>query len=110
MKPLWLFLLVLPMAAQTQTGIAQAGMSDWTAENCSNYHSTWVHISKTEGLEGIGPEFLANNAAFLSSGCTIRGAVCPRSEQEKRLADTLTLMAVADGTASFFLPFRCTAQ
>lgn len=98
--------LCLPMAAAAQTGVSPA----WTAEKCARYTRAWDHVSAGDGLTGIGTDFLTAHAEFLATGCTTRGRVCPSSPAEVRLADTLALMAVAEGTAGSFLPFRCDAD
>lgn len=106
MKRLMLLALLLPGAAPAQTDVSP----EWTAEKCARYTRAWQHVSAGDGLAGIGRDFLTAHAEFLASGCTLRGTACPRSAAELRLADTLALMAVAEGTAGSFLPFRCSAD
>lgn len=99
-----LLLLVLASPAPAQ----QLAISPhWSAEKCARYSRAWAYVSAGPGLAGIGPEFLAAHAEFLTSDCRIRGNVCPRTPAELALADTLTLMSVAEGTAGSFLPFHC---
>lgn len=98
-----LLLALLPGAAAAQTAVSP----DWTAEKCARYTRAWAHVSAGAGLDGIGAAFRAAHDDFLASGCTIRGTVCPRAQAELALADTLALMAVAEGTAGSFLPFHC---
>jgi hypothetical protein len=102
----WLAALVLALAGPA----AAQEADDWTRTKCAFYSEAWAQATAGEGLAGIGPEFRAAHAEFLGSGCTIRGAVCPRNPQELRLADMLSLMAVAEGMAGSFLPFRCPRQ
>jgi len=60
------------------------------------------------GREGISEGFITAHDDFIAGGCVSRGAVCPRSAQEYRLADILTVAAMNEGMASTFLPFACT--
>ncbi|WP_417259043.1 hypothetical protein [Celeribacter sp.] len=93
------FASLLPVAAQ-------AISPEWTAEKCSRYARAWDMATQGPRV-GLSDDFIADHDAFLASGCTIRGEVCPRSEQERALADMLSLMAVAEGATGSFLPFHC---
>lgn len=81
----------------------------WRTEKCLRYTRAWNHMAAGDGLSGIGPEFIAAHDAFLAAGCSGPREVCPQNRAERALADTLALMAVAEGTAGSFLPFRCPA-
>ena len=83
----------------------QAAPDAWSVETCARYTAAW-HQMQPDTRPGIGPTFLRDHAAFLASGC-MAGRVCPTSKAEIALADTLSLMAVAEGTAGSFLPFNC---
>jgi hypothetical protein len=83
--------------------------SDWTARKCALYHEAWAKAASGDALIGVGTDFLAAHDVFLASDCTQR-AVCPRTPAELALADTLSLMAVAEGMAGSFLPFTCKAE
>ncbi|MBU2869045.1 hypothetical protein [Pacificibacter marinus] len=96
-----LCLMVAPVAAS-------AISPEWTAEKCDRYTRAW-HMA-TDGLAtgALSDRFIADHDAFLDSGCTIRGAVCPMTTSEYDLANMLSLMAVAEGATGSFLPFHCT--
>jgi hypothetical protein len=55
----------------------------------------------------LGQEFIARHEAFLASGCTAKGDVCPRSAEELDLANMMVVAAMNAGTASTFPPFSC---
>lgn len=95
-----LLLGLFPASAQ------DAGRS-WSEVKCERYRSAWTEALRRRGGKGIGPEFMASHEAFLASGCTAQGNVCPRSAQEIDLANVLTIAAMNAGTASTFLPFAC---
>ncbi|ASM71145.1 MULTISPECIES: hypothetical protein [Roseobacteraceae] len=94
-------LLVPPVMAQVQP-------DGWSAEKCSRYSAAWAQMTSGD-MSGVSDRFLDDHAAFLASGC-LQGRVCPVSDAEYQLADTLALMAVAEGMAGSFLPFSCAAQ
>ncbi len=87
-------------------GAAAAQDSDWSARKCALYTDAWAHAATGEALNGVSADFLAAHEAFLSSGCR-EGRVCPVTGAELALADTLTLMSMAEGMASTFVPFAC---
>ncbi|MDQ2094044.1 hypothetical protein [Rhodalgimonas zhirmunskyi] len=93
---------VLAQAVHAQDVGAPDG---WSIEKCDRYKAAWAHM-QPETRPGIGAGFLRDHAAFLASGC-LSGRVCPQSPAEIELADTLSLMAVADGMAGSFTPFSC---
>jgi hypothetical protein len=86
---------------------AQEAPSAWAVEKCARYGAAWEAVVEGGGAEGLGADFLEAHGAFLDGGCTERGAVCPRSPAEIAVADMLTVMAMNEGMASTFLPFRC---
>jgi len=88
--------------------LAQSPEGDrWTERKCELYTDAWHHIAGGGVPEGVSVEFVTDHDAFLASGCLDRGYVCPRSPQERDIADMLSLMAVAEGMAGSFLPFDC---
>ena len=92
-------------------GVAQADVSSaWTAEKCRRYVRAWEHATSGGVRARLTPAFVAAHDRFVADGCRRRGRVCPVSPEERRLADTLSLMAVAEGMAGSFLPFSCTAD
>lgn len=90
-----------PASAQDSTDLA------WSAKKCAMYAEAWNAALRMQGSAGIGTAFSAQHQAFVASGCVGRRNVCPRSAEELRLADLLTLMAVSEGIAGTFLPFGC---
>jgi hypothetical protein len=59
------------------------------------------------GTGGLGAEFLGRHEAFLALGCTKQADVCPQSQEELRLANTLVIRGMNEGMASTFFPFAC---
>lgn len=102
------FLLSVALVAAASVAKAQDldGLT-WPEKKCVLYQLAWDAALDSVGPEGISDDFIDGSAEFVASGCTIRGNVCPRSEQEYKLADLLTLMTMNEGMASTFAPFRC---
>ncbi len=99
---LWMLLAGLaPVAAQVSRE------DNWPAVKCERYGKAWTQALAKRGRTGLNPEFIARHEAFLASGCTIQGDVCPRSKEELDLANILVLMAMNENMASTFLPFAC---
>jgi hypothetical protein len=84
-----------------------ATAEDWAARKCALYARAWQHAARGDALDGVGAAFVAAHDAFLASGCREGRDVCPVGDAERALADTLTLMAVAEGMTGSFLPFAC---
>ena len=96
------------MASGVLPSLAQGNRAQsWTEVKCARYQKAWTEALTRRGTQGLGPDFLARHEAFLASGCTARGDVCPRSAEELSLANALTVLAMNAGTASTFLPFAC---
>lgn len=104
-----LFVLILLIAASPGTAlIAQPALTDdWTTTKCKLYAEAWHQLVGDTPAEDISAGFIAANEAFIASGCLERGQACPCSQGELAVADTLALMAVAEGMAGSFLPFNC---
>lgn len=84
-----------------------APSKDWREVKCERYRAAWTEALARRGTKGVGREFLDNHEAFLASGCTMQGNVCPRSEEELALANIMVVAAMNAGTASTFPPFAC---
>lgn len=99
----WMLLLagLAPVAAQVSRS------ESWPAVKCERYGKAWTEALSKRGRAGLSPEFVARHEAFLASGCTAQGDVCPRSKEELDLANILVLMAMNENMASTFLPFAC---
>jgi hypothetical protein len=80
---------------------------DWREVKCERYRAAWTEALSRRGTKGIGREFIDTHEAFLASGCTTQGNVCPRSEEELALANIMVVAAMNAGTASTFPPFAC---
>lgn len=97
--------LVLGSAAQ---GFAQsAAPENWPAVKCERYTKAWGEALAKFGRKGLGQPFLDAHEAFLASGCSIKGEVCPRSTEELNLANVMVIMGMNQGMASTFMPFAC---
>ena len=94
-------------AGAAQEGVSREEGRTWSQEKCARYAKGWADLLARRGAKGLAPEFLERHDAFLASGCTARGDVCPRSAEELDVANILTIAAMNAGTASTFLPFAC---
>lgn len=79
----------------------------WAKEKCVRYERAWKRATDFVGREGISREFIEGNEKFIADGCSSGADVCPRSAEEIKLANVLTMAAMNFGTASSFLPFVC---
>ena len=79
----------------------------WHDTKCARYTAAWSAALERFGAQGLGRAFLDRHAAFLASNCTRPADVCPRSDQEFRLANAMVVLAMNAGTASTFPPFAC---
>lgn len=111
-------MLALPIAAAASPAAAQDRPAQdrpaqdrpaqtWSEEKCVRYKKAWADLLARGGRRGLGQDFLDAHDAFLASGCTAKGEVCPRSTEELQAANILTIRAMNAGTASTFLPFAC---
>ncbi|WP_306111176.1 MULTISPECIES: hypothetical protein [Roseovarius] len=79
----------------------------WTARKCSLYEVSVRDAISLQGSEGLRMEFLTENQVFIDEGCTAKAEICPMTDEEWRLAETLLKMTVNEGMASTFVPFGC---
>ncbi|WP_201829771.1 hypothetical protein [Microvirga zambiensis] len=79
----------------------------WPEVKCARYKKAWSDALARLGTNGLSQDFLDRHEAFLGSGCTVQGNVCPRSEEELGLANMMVVAAMNAGTASTFPPFAC---
>lgn len=101
-----------PSLAQAETPIptpapTPAPTPTWPEVKCSLYRQAWTQALARLGTHGLSRGFIASHEAFVASGCTTQGHVCPRSAEEFDLANVMTIQAMNAGTASTFLPFAC---
>lgn len=80
---------------------------DWSEVKCARYTAAWHEAIRRLGKAGLSDDFLAKHEAFLASGCSTEANVCPRSEEELRLANIMVIRAMNAGAASTFPPFSC---
>lgn len=97
---------VLIIALAVAPATAETG-DEWSQRKCALYADAWPRALEAVGRDGISDAFIATHDAFIAEGCVMRGAVCPQTPQEYRLADMLTIAAMNEGMASTFLPFAC---
>ncbi|AMJ63315.1 hypothetical protein AXW83_26125 [Bosea sp. PAMC 26642] len=103
----------MALAALAQCWIGSGALAQdpraqsWSEVKCARYSQAWADALARRGRQGLGTEFIERHEAFLASGCTAQGDVCPRSKEELDLANVLVLLAMNAGTASTFLPFAC---
>jgi hypothetical protein len=86
---------------------ATAQEPSWPEVKCTRYKKAWSEALARQGQKGLSQDFLDRHEAFLASGCTTKGDVCPRSEEELALANMMVVAAMNAGTASTFPPFAC---
>jgi hypothetical protein len=108
---LWLAGIALAMAVtmgNTSPALAQQPPpKNWGETKCANYKSAWVFTLARRPKTGLSQEFLDRHEAFLASGCSAQADVCPRSPEERDLANLMIILAMNAGTASTFPPFAC---
>lgn len=84
-----------------------AAPENWPAVKCERYTKAWGEALAKFGRKGLGQPFIEAHEAFLASGCSIKGEVCPRSTEELNLANVMVIMGMNQGMASTFMPFAC---
>ncbi len=97
----------LPGLVRASESATPSQRPGWTEEKCRRYRAAWDTLSARTGRRGLGPDFIQRHEAFIGSGCTTQGDVCPRSPEELEAANMLTIMAMNAGMSSTFLPFGC---
>ncbi|MEE1610531.1 hypothetical protein [Microvirga sp. CF3016] len=96
------------VAGETAPAAAQGTEpQSWPELKCARYRKAWSDALAHRGTKGLGQEFIARHEAFLASGCTAKGDVCPRSAEELDLANMMVVAAMNAGMASTFPPFSC---
>jgi hypothetical protein len=100
---------VIGLAALLPTALLaqEAGNRTWAQVKCERYATAYQDSVARLGTKGLGAEFLSRHVAFLASGCMIQPDVCPQSQEELRLANTLVIRGMNEGMASTFFPFAC---
>jgi hypothetical protein len=98
---------MVPALATAQETRPREASGGWAREKCERYTKAYEDSVARLGVKGLGADFLERHRAFLASGCTSPAKVCPRSEEELRLANTLVIRGMNAGMASTFFPFSC---
>lgn len=88
-------------------GAQPVAPENWPAVKCERYTKAYAVALGKLGRKGLGQPFLDAHEAFLASGCSIKGEVCPRSTEELNLANAMVIMGMNEGMASTFMPFAC---
>lgn len=79
----------------------------WTETKCRLFSDAWTFAAPSSGPQAPSPAFATAVGDFIASDCSAPRDICPVTEADRSLADTLSLMAVAEGMAGSFLPFDC---
>lgn len=101
-----LLLAALPVIGVAGSAIAQQP-DEWRARKCALYAAATEDALALLGQDGLRPEFLARNRAFIAAGCGAQARICAETPEEYALADLLTVMTMNEGMASTFVPFGC---
>jgi hypothetical protein len=102
-----LVLAVLAAGTLPGGGAGAQVQDDWAARKCVLYAAATEDALSLLGMEGLRAEFLAQNRAFIASGCIAPRNICAATPAEYALADLLTMMTMNEGMASTFVPFGC---
>ena len=98
----------LPLATtRALAGHPSIAPQQWHDVKCRRYKTAWVEVLGRDGTQGLSKEFLDRHEAFLSSNCTRRSDVCPRSPEELKIANIMVIRSMNFGAASTFVPFYC---
>lgn len=95
--------LVLSATGTVSTANADA----WSQKKCTLYGEAWRKVVEWQGREGLGHDFIEGNERFIADGCSTPARVCPKSAEELKAADTLSMMVISQGITGSFLPFGC---
>ncbi|WP_426959181.1 hypothetical protein [Muricoccus radiodurans] len=109
-RPIVVALLALAALGAPPADAQEDRSLSWPERRCARYRDVSTEAFARLGTNGLTAGFLEAHAAFLASGCRDRRGVCPRSEQDLSMANTLTALAINAGAASTFLPFACRAE
>ncbi|MFN4205291.1 MAG: hypothetical protein ACK4HG_02775 [Agrobacterium albertimagni] len=100
--------LTAPAHAEShEAGTTVEARSDWQRKKCEVYRQAFAEILDHVGREGVSDAFMAENQAFIDSGCLADVDACPETEADIEVANGLTIASMNAGAASSFSPFRC---
>ena len=100
---LWAVMLWLSQPALAEDAPPDA----WAVRKCALYAQATKDALAAVGPEGLRDRFMAENRAFIASGCLSQRRICAQTPQEYAFADLLTIMTMNEGMASTFVPFGC---
>ncbi|MBX9467355.1 MAG: hypothetical protein KL839_05740 [Rhizobium sp.] len=95
------------LALAQEAGTTADERSDWQRKKCDVYARALTEILDHVGREGVSDRFLAQNQAFINSGCLADVDACPETDDDVEVANGLTIATMNAGAASSFSPFRC---
>lgn len=95
------------LAVEQEAGTTPDARSDWQRQKCDVYAEALAEILDHVGRNGISDRFLAQNQAFIASGCLADIDACPETDDDIEVANGLTIATMNAGAASSFSPFRC---
>ena len=99
--------LVLGVACAFPGWATDGSQDSRVAQKCVLYESAVRDAISLQGAEGLRVEFLTENQKFIDAGCAERVEICPMTDEEWTLAETLLKMTMNEGMASTFVPFGC---
>ena len=101
--------MVLTMLATcgASSAHAETELDAWSQAKCARYDKAFHELLDLGDRNGVTEGFIKGNEDFIKAGCSNGADVCPRSPEDFKLANDLTLAAMGFGTASTFLPFIC---
>ena len=98
------------LAVVSTASIASAQQSQrrlTNAEKCTIYKDAFEKVFSNNKNGSLSETFIAENIAFIKSGCVDYGFVCPRNQADLNAANQLTVATMNRGLASTFVPFKC---
>lgn len=103
-----LWFLVFIIAVGTSSAFAQQPQRRLTnTEKCAIYKDAFDTILAKNKGGLLSEPFIAENIAFIESGCVEYSFVCPRNQADLNVANQLTVATMNRGLASTFVPFKC---
>ena len=76
-------------------------------EKCAIYKNAFDTLLMKNRHGSLSEPFIAENIAFIESGCVEYSFVCPRNQADLNAANQLTVATMNRGLASTFVPFKC---
>lgn len=86
---------------------SQETLSDWQQKKCATFSQAYTAALEQLGTDGLRPEFLASQQAFMDSQCMDRKTLCPAEGKELDIANIVSLEMIHLGASGTFLPYDC---